>query len=207
MQTWRPVIYEIYWLEQSTASNKETTTLTEADVLSIAASGRHGMVLANRLVNSWTTNHDHDDQPYPRPPLLINSATSRRLSSLNAHGRSQTKVRSFSPFFFLLWRTHEPARPQCMTRALLVDRRHVYSTTSRGSENISCLRPILRLLVKWRSPPAIDLGHHRESFLVTYYSFIVLGGQSGLPLVLVLATGVLVSQPRRHLNFLNIWLL
>ncbi len=51
------------------------------------------------------------------------------------------------------------------------------------------------------SPPAIDLGPHRESLLVTYYSFIVLGGQFGLPLVFV--TALLGSQPRRHPTFLN----
>jgi len=54
------------------------------------------------------------------------------------------------------------------------------------------------------SLPTIDLGPHRESLLVTYYSFMAFGGQIGLPLVFV--TVLLGGQPRRHPTFLNILL-
>lgn len=52
--------------------------------------------------------------------------------------------------------------------------------------------------------PAIDLGSRRETILLGYYCCIIIGGQVGLPLVLV--TSLLGSQPRRHPTFLNILL-
>jgi len=54
------------------------------------------------------------------------------------------------------------------------------------------------------SAPAIGLGPHRRAVLVTYYSFIVLGGHIGLPLVI--ATEILGRGPRRHPAFLNIFI-